>query len=72
MGALSQHFEELEEKHKEAVIALEVRILDLEAELSNLKSRYDSLCGKVRKNANDARNYSEGDNFLRSYAATWK
>ena len=55
MGALKQHFEELETKHKLQVGELEMRIIDLETELSMIKERYDSLCGKVRKNANDKR-----------------
>ena len=56
MGALKQHFEELETKHKLQVDELEMRIIDLETELSMIKERYDSLCGKVRKNANEDRN----------------
>ena len=55
MGALKEHFEELETKHKVQVGELEMRISDLETELSMIRERYDSLCGKVRKNANDKR-----------------
>ena len=35
-------------------------------ELSEVKSKYDSLCSKVKKNANDKRN--EGERFLANYA----
>jgi|APSaa5957512493_1039668.scaffolds.fasta_scaffold95294_2 hypothetical protein len=65
MGALKEHFEELETKHKLEVGELEMRIIDLETELSMIRERYDSMCGKVRTNANDKRN--EGDHFLSSY-----
>jgi hypothetical protein len=66
MGALSQHFEEVEAEHKKEVAGLQKHIIELEAELSIVKGRYDSLCGKVRQGANNKRN--EADNFLRNYA----
>jgi hypothetical protein len=50
---------------------LEEAYAALEIEYTQLKDRYDQLCGKLRDNANDKRN-NEGDNFLRSYARNWK
>jgi hypothetical protein len=61
MGALKEHFEELETKHKLEVGELEMRIIDLETELSMIKDRYESLCGMVRKDANKKRNGDEYD-----------
>ena len=56
MGALGQHFDELETKHK-----LE------ETELTIIKGRYESLCGKVKTNANEKRNSVDHNDFLRNY-----
>ena len=56
MGALGQHFDELETKHK-----LE------ETELTIIKGRYESLCGKVKTNANEKRNSDDHNDFLRNY-----
>ncbi|MBC8553886.1 MAG: hypothetical protein H8D23_30110 [Candidatus Brocadiales bacterium] len=59
MGALSQHFDEIETKHKLEVGELEMRIIDLETELTIVKGRYEDLCAKIKKNANDNRNEDE-------------
>ena len=56
MGALKQHFDELETKHKLEVGELEMRIIDLETELTIVKGRYEDLCSQIRKSANDKRN----------------
>jgi hypothetical protein len=69
---------ELETKHKLEVGELEMRIIDLETELSMIRERYDSLTGKLRKISNDKRNnVDNGDDFLRNYgssgiASSWK
>jgi hypothetical protein len=63
MGALKEHFNELETKHKLEVGELEMRIIDLETELSMIKERYESLCSMVRKGANTKRNSEEGFNL---------
>ena len=55
MGALSQHFDEIETKHKLEVGELEMRIIDLETELTIVKGRYEDLCAKIKKNAKDKR-----------------
>jgi hypothetical protein len=65
VGALTKDFEELETKHKLEVGELEMRIIDLETNLSMIRERYDSLCGMVRKGANNQRN--EADKFLANY-----
>jgi hypothetical protein len=67
MGALDDHFRELETKHKLEVGELEMRIIDLETELTIIKGRYDSLCGKIRRDANDKRSIDDGNEFLRTY-----
>jgi hypothetical protein len=67
MGALKEHFDELETKHKLEVGELEMRIIGLETELSMIRGRYDSLCGKIRKDANGKRKVDDGDEFLRNY-----
>ena len=67
MGALRQHFDELETKHKLEVGELEMRIIDLETELTIIKGRYESLCGKVKTNANEKRNSNDHNDFLRNY-----
>jgi len=36
-------------------------------EYSELKGKYDQLCGKLKKNANDYRNVNEANKFLRNY-----
>ena len=70
MGAMKQHFEEIEAKHKLEVSELEMRIHELETELSIVRGKYDSLCSRIKKNSNEKRN--EGDDFLRNYAKNWK
>lgn len=72
MGALRRHFEEVETEHKLEVGELKMRIIDLECELSEMKSRYDILCTKIKKGANDKRNIDSGDEFLRNYARGWE
>ena len=52
----------LEKENKD----LKLELLHLRMELSEIKERYDSLCIKLKHNANDARN--EGDRFLSTYA----
>ena len=39
----------------------------LSREYQALKDRYDQLCGKLKKNANDYRNVDEANKFLRNY-----
>ncbi len=56
---------------EEVALSKENKILaeenaQLIGELSELKERYDSLCSKLKSNANDSRN--EGDRFLSRYA----
>ena len=76
MGALEKAIDELTDrgmalaednkKLLEEVKNLQARCLHAEMELSEVKSKYDSLCSKVKKNANDKRN--EGERFLANYA----
>ena len=66
MGALSQHFDELKESHLKEIEALKQELLHTQMELSEIKSKYDQLCGKIKHNANDKRN--EGERFLSNYA----
>ncbi len=70
MGALTKDFEELETKHKLEVGELEMRIIDLETNLSMIRERYDSLCGMVRKGANNQRN--EADKFFSKITIRWR
>lgn len=65
-----QQIEELETKHKLEVGELEMRIHDLETELSIIRGKYDSLCSRIKSNSNEKRN--EGNDFLRNYARNWK
>jgi hypothetical protein len=61
---------EKETQHKLEVGELEMRINDLETELSMVKNRYESLCGVLKKGANDERNETVpalDDDFLTSY-----
>jgi predicted transcriptional regulator len=44
---------------------IEEKYHKLQAEHSELKDKYDQLCGKLKRNANDSRN--EGDAFLSTY-----
>jgi len=44
-----------------------MRIIDLETELTIIKGRYESLCGKVKTNANEKRNSVDHNDFLRNY-----
>lgn len=63
MGAMKRHLEytaKLEDDYK-----------TLERNYSELKDKYDQLCGKLKHNANDARN-TEGAKFLRNYANSWE
>jgi FtsZ-binding cell division protein ZapB len=48
---------------------LEDKYAMLQLEYSELKDKYDQLCGKLKKNANDNRNVDNADEFLRSYAS---
>lgn len=75
MGALGQFIDEQKKENtnlKLEVGELKMRIADLETELSDIKGRYDSLCSKIKKDANDKRNIDNGDDFLRNYAKNWK
>jgi len=47
-------------------VQLEKEYEVLERAYTELKDRYDQLCSKLKRNANDTRN--EGDAFLSSYA----
>jgi len=55
VGALKDSFDKSEEDYK-----------SLERAYVELKDRYDQLCGKLRKNANESR--GDGNHFLSSYA----
>jgi hypothetical protein len=44
MGALGQFIDEMKN-----------RVIELEAERDDYKARYESLCGMIRKDANDKR-----------------
>jgi hypothetical protein len=68
MGALSNHFDELEARHKAEVDKLEMKIIDLTTELSMIRERYDSLCGTACKDSNGKRSVDEHSAFLRGYA----
>ena len=52
MGALKDAFEE----HNKKVELLSSRIVALELELAIVNTKYEELCGKLRKNANEDRN----------------
>lgn len=43
-------------KQRKEIELLNSRITDLELELTVLKEKYEALCGKLKKNANDDRN----------------
>ncbi len=45
---------------------LKAELLHTQMELAEIKEKYDTLCGKLKKNANDTRN--EGERFLHNYA----
>lgn len=59
MGALGQFIDELKD-----------RIEELEKERDDYKARYEALCSKIRKDANEKRN--DVDDFLITYAKKWK
>ena len=61
MGALEQHFEELEVKHNIIVNDLKLKLQHVEMELDDITERYESLCGMVRKSANGKRNGDDWD-----------
>ena len=48
---------------------LEDKYAMLQLEYSELKDKYDQLCGKLKRNANDSRNIDNADDFLRNYAS---
>jgi FtsZ-binding cell division protein ZapB len=48
---------------------LEDKYAMLQLEYSELKDKYDQLCGKLKRNANDSRNVDNPDDFLRNYAS---
>ena len=57
MGALKDAFE----AHDKKVELLSSRIADLELELTIVNKKYEDLCSKLRKNANDDRNEEQYD-----------
>jgi len=66
MGALGQHIDAMQKE----IDDLKLELLRTKTELSETKERYDSLCSKIKNNANDNRN--ESDEFLTNYARNWK
>lgn len=44
-------------KQRKEIELLNSRITDLELELAIVNTKYEDLCGKLRKNANNDRNY---------------
>ena len=57
MGALRDAFE----AHDKKVELLSSRIVALELELTIVNKKYEDLCGKLRKNANNDRNEEQYD-----------
>ena len=45
-----------QENEQQSIRDLKLEVLHLRMELSEIKERYDSLCVKLKHNANDARN----------------
>jgi len=43
---------------------LTLELIHTQMELSEVKEKYDSLVGKIRKDANDKRNIDDGNKFL--------
>ena len=57
-------------ERSEYIAKLEDDYKTLERNYAELKDKYDQLCGKLKHNANDARN-TEGAKFIRNYATNW-
>ena len=63
-----------DEEIKQTIIIndLKLKLQHVEMELSDITERYETLCSRLKHNANDTRNEDGEEKFLRLYAKEWK